>query len=376
MSVPSIASSLEMDSVAALPPSAAADLLGLIKPPSLNNTYGALVLGTVFGLMLYGLTVHQTYRYGRLYPKDSLWLKALVAGILVMETLHITLCIVAVYYHLVDNYFNPLSLLEGHCFYAFRVYQIGSHTIYKSLVAVALVCMVCTFGFMIAATVLGFRLSLNDFQHVSWLVSAIFGCTVLADICLAGTLVVFLLRSRTGSRRTDSLIELLIIYSINTGVLTTIFGLLGFIFAIILPGNLIYIGISVVGVKLYANSVLAVLNSRRSLSRRMMRGLEVGSFEPARMYHDSDCERGAGPGADDDDDPLETWKVRDGRDGTAAQSSMANITFATRTSHEYTVGVDATSRSSGETRGGSGRAAAVRDSGSDEDMAGVGSVLA
>ncbi|KAI0773043.1 hypothetical protein BD413DRAFT_310771 [Trametes elegans] len=291
----------------------AGDPLAALPPlPSLDNTYGALLIGTFLGLMLYGLTVHQTYRYFRLYPTDVRWLKGLVMSILTLETLHTTLCMVAVYYHLVTNYFNPESLLVGHwatrlltpttgvtillcqSFYAFRVYRIGSHVIYRLLVAVAVICMVLVLGFTIAATVEGFRLSLNDFQRVSWLVSAIFGCAVLVDLCLTGTLVVVLLRSRTGFKRTDSLIEVLIIYSINTGLLTSIFGLLCFIFAKILPGNLIYIGISVVGVKLYANSVLAVLNSRRALSDRMVEGFEVGSFEP------SFSRRG----------PVDTWKVR------------------------------------------------------------------
>ncbi|EIW52174.1 uncharacterized protein TRAVEDRAFT_32023 [Trametes versicolor FP-101664 SS1] len=270
--------------------------------PALDNTYGALTLGTVFGLMLYGLTVHQTYRYSRLYPKDGPWLKRLVCGILAFETLHTTLGIAAVYYHLVTNYFNPATLLLGHwstrlltpttgltiilcqSFYAFRVYVIGSHYIYRVLVGLAAVFMFTSFGFMVAATVEGFILSLSDFKRVSWLVSAMFGFAVLVDVCLTGTLVTVLLRSRTGFKRTDSLIEVLIVYAINTGLLTSIFGLLCFIFAIILPGNLIYIGFSIVGVKLYANSVLAVLNSRRSLSDRMFESaFEMGSFEPGRF---------------------------------------------------------------------------------------------
>ncbi|KAJ3012059.1 hypothetical protein NUW54_g1983 [Trametes sanguinea] len=40
--------------------------------------------------------------------------------------------------------------------------------------------------------------------------------------------------------------------------------------AIILPGNLIYAGVSIVGTKLYANSVLAVLNSRQYINERWM----------------------------------------------------------------------------------------------------------
>ena len=103
-----------------------------------------------------------------------------------------------------------------------------------------------------------------------------------------------------------------------------IVGLLGFVFvrpleslrhagiipnrllqAIILPGNFIYIGISVVGTKLYANSVLAVyapfdpshlssaiadrdppplrLNSRRALANKMLAGFEMDSFDPQNV---------------------------------------------------------------------------------------------
>ncbi|KAI0656145.1 hypothetical protein C8Q70DRAFT_395455 [Cubamyces menziesii] len=45
--------------------------------------------------------------------------------------------------------------------------------------------------------------------------------------------------------------------------------MLAFIFAIVLPGNLIYAGFSIIGTKLYANSVLAVLNSRNSIINRV-----------------------------------------------------------------------------------------------------------
>ncbi|KAI0350804.1 hypothetical protein OH77DRAFT_1007132 [Trametes cingulata] len=304
-----------------LPPNSTAASPPMVPPagppqlPALDNTLGALLLGTFLGLMLYGLTVHQTYRYWRLYPKDVSWLKCLVSGILTVETLHTTLCMIAVYYHLVTNYFKPATLLVGHwstrlltpttgltillcqSFYAFRVYLIGPHYVYRLLVSVAIVFMVCVLGFTTAATIEGFRLSLEDFQHVSWLISAVFGCAVVVDLCLTGTLVIVLLRSRTGFKRTDSLIEVLIIYSINTGLLTSIFGVLCFIFAIILPGNLVYIGISIVGVKLYANSVLAVLNSRRSLSDRMLSGFEAGSFEPSLSLRPTR-------------EPLGPWKVR------------------------------------------------------------------
>lgn len=71
-----------------------------------------------------------------------------------------------------------------------------------------------------------------------------FGFAVLVDVCLTGTLVTVLLRSRTGFKRcvhdyggigiaanrdnlayrTDSLIEVLIVYAINTGAYPHLYG--------------------------------------------------------------------------------------------------------------------------------------------------------
>ncbi|KAI0759573.1 hypothetical protein BD413DRAFT_271539 [Trametes elegans] len=53
-----------------------------IQLPSLGDTYGALFIGMCFCILLYGLTLHQTYRYFRLYPKDRPLLKILVRKLL------------------------------------------------------------------------------------------------------------------------------------------------------------------------------------------------------------------------------------------------------------------------------------------------------
>lgn len=70
--------------------------MALPQVSSLDNTFGALAVGTYVGLVwvscsclilghyspifgsLYGVSMHQAYRYFRLYPNDSTWLKSLV----------------------------------------------------------------------------------------------------------------------------------------------------------------------------------------------------------------------------------------------------------------------------------------------------------
>ncbi|KAJ3005069.1 hypothetical protein NUW54_g4508 [Trametes sanguinea] len=79
---------------------------------ALTESLGAILLGTIFGSMLYGLMLHQTYRYWRLYPNDKFILKGLVASIVVMETFHMVLWIIVCYEFLIVDYLNPLKIVS------------------------------------------------------------------------------------------------------------------------------------------------------------------------------------------------------------------------------------------------------------------------
>ncbi|KAH9858032.1 hypothetical protein C2E23DRAFT_880705 [Lenzites betulinus] len=293
-------------------------ILGLPGLPSLNSTLGAILLGCIFGFMLYALMLHQTYRYFRMYPGDGLPLKGLILTIVLMETFHTVLWIIICYQYLVVNYFNPLNLIQTHwyikltipmtaitgmfsqIFYAGRVYYIGPQLKYRLLVAAAVFVMLLSLGWDFAATVKVFRATtIFEFSHWTWIVAVAYGLAVLCDLITALALIFVLRRSRTGVKRTDTVVDALVMYTVNTGLLTTILGSLVFIFAIVYPDNLIYAGLSIPGVKLYSNSVLAMLNSRRSLSERMMQNFEAGTNGQVRASRPSTPHTA-----------LETWNVR------------------------------------------------------------------
>ncbi|KAJ8487653.1 hypothetical protein ONZ51_g4037 [Trametes cubensis] len=330
---------------------ACANLGGLANDVYIGDMYGGVqaacsgqhIWGSTSGL--YGLTLHQTYRYYRLYPKDRLWIKCLIALIVLLETLHTIMCIASLYYQLVTHYFDLETLTEGNMrltrralsgggpheppvpmvftkcinrvkltrlsvvpsFYVYRVYQrkclfpeewldmrliashpqVGSHYGYKLPVFMAIACMLCDLAFMIAAIVQAFLLDLDEFSHFGWLVSAIFSDRLQKVNPMTWSPMPDEPDTHHRLVRTDSTIEVLIVYAVNTGLLVGyIFDLLSFVFALILPGNLIYVSVGSVGVKLYATSVLAVLNSRRSLSARLMHDFELGSLDPRRMQAD------------------------------------------------------------------------------------------
>ncbi|PIL32235.1 hypothetical protein GSI_05480 [Ganoderma sinense ZZ0214-1] len=263
-----------------------ADPLALLpKVPALDNTFGAVLLGTFIALILYGITLHQSYRYFRMYPADLPSLKWLVSFVVVLETVTSAMSMHVCYHYLVSSYFNPPALLRGmwsidlfpvisgivmvstQSFFVRRVYVLGRG--YRIFVVFAVFLCFIEMGFFIAATTEAFIIpTFEGFKHVTWLVSTGSTMAVTSDIIITTMLIFALRQSRTGVKRTDSMLDVMIMYSINTGLLTGIFNLLSLLFAFIRPGDLIYIGFGIPGTKMYANTLMAALNSRRSLAAK------------------------------------------------------------------------------------------------------------
>ncbi|PIL33606.1 hypothetical protein GSI_04229 [Ganoderma sinense ZZ0214-1] len=253
-------------------------LESLLHLPTLDETYGALLIGTFIGILLYGVFVHQVYRYTQMYKDDSLAVKFTVFSLMAVDTLHTIASSHSCYTYLVSHYFTPLALLEGiwsiqsqpilaglgvlvsQSFFARRVYIISPK--YRILVAISLLLTFATFGFAKipeAGTVIAFKLhAFTQYEHFYWIDSAACGCAVAADMLTTSVLIFTLRRNRTGFRRTDTIINSLVQYSINTGLLTGIINCMALVFAIARPETFIWIGLELVGVRLYTNSVMAV----------------------------------------------------------------------------------------------------------------------
>ncbi|KAI0628321.1 hypothetical protein C8Q77DRAFT_1162318 [Trametes polyzona] len=259
-------------------------VIGGLSPPY-PTTIGAVALGFLIGMMLYGLTIYQLYVYVRLYYKDRLLIKGFVAIVFGLETVHTALWVLVGYHYVIAQPFTPDVLAHGYwsaqltvictsmtigvtqCFYTCRVYMIGLR--HRWLVIPAVVSLLADKGFALAAGIKAFTTttSIFDFERLGWLISVSYGLAGVTDVILATSLVFVLYRARTGSRRGDSMLDTLILYAIKTAQVAywPSYSSVVTYLVLILPGNLIYAGISIVGTKLYANSVLAVLNSRREI---------------------------------------------------------------------------------------------------------------
>ncbi|KAM5544701.1 hypothetical protein V8D89_001599 [Ganoderma adspersum] len=254
--------------------------------PSLDNTYGAILLGTFGGLMLYGLTIHQAFRYSHLpsYKTDATYIKVTVAIVLVLETFYSALSMLSCYHYSITNYANPEALFHGtwslnllpvstgiavavsQSYFAYRLFKFNPR--YAPIIALAVILLIGESALSIALTIEAFvQPDLSDYQNSSWMLSgAMRGMIVAADGILTVMLTILLHRSRTGFKSTDSMLNVLILYTINTGLLTGTTSLISFILGVAFPHTLIGDGMSLCMAKLYTNSMLAVLNSRDFLS--------------------------------------------------------------------------------------------------------------
>ncbi|KAF4622248.1 hypothetical protein D9613_009607 [Agrocybe pediades] len=100
---------------------------------------------------------------------------------------------------------------------------------------------------------------------VDYLLYISFAAAVASDSLVAISLCSLLFWSRTGIKRTDSILTILMAFTINTGLLTSICAMACLITYAIWPQRFIFMGLYFALSKLYVNSLLASLNARRSL---------------------------------------------------------------------------------------------------------------
>ncbi|KAI0326372.1 hypothetical protein GY45DRAFT_1310549, partial [Cubamyces sp. BRFM 1775] len=110
-----------------------------IVPPvqmsSPDDSLGAVMLGTFISLIIYGVTLHQVYRYLRLFPRDSRILKTLVVFVLILDTTTSAFSILVCYVDLIQDAYKPIELLNSSwsidvlplcwSFFAWRVWRVA-----------------------------------------------------------------------------------------------------------------------------------------------------------------------------------------------------------------------------------------------------------
>ncbi|KAI0641038.1 hypothetical protein C8Q79DRAFT_430537 [Trametes meyenii] len=232
--------------------------------PSLTLTFGLLLIGTFLGLVFYGMTIYQTVWYLRAYTSDPQRLKLTVIAVFIADSVHSSLCIATV-----------VPVIIGQSFYARRVcVMVPGLRTYTTMVVGALA--LCELVTTCVTTVDGSVLLPSALGTSSSVVTLATG--LVAESLLTSALIVILYRSRTGIKSTDSLLNVLIVYTINTGLLTSTLAILCLVFIVTQPQNFLYAFMSILTTKSYINSMLVVLNSRHSLAKRTQGIMAMGTL--------------------------------------------------------------------------------------------------
>ncbi|KAJ3908347.1 hypothetical protein F5879DRAFT_937770 [Lentinula edodes] len=252
----------------------------MAQAATLDNTMGAMFIGVLFAAVLYGAACIQTWYY-YIHQKDRWPLRFLVAAVMIVDTLHQALIAHTVYTYLITNFGNAPELLNTvwsllaevlvngftavfvQSFLAHRVWQLSNGNIWISVPAFLLVAAefvsVFVFG-VIGLTRVHTFVELSDIlKGLSITVNVL---AAVADTYIAGLLTLLLHTSRTGFQRSDSIINKLIIFSINTGALTSLCAIASMLSILLAPATFIYISFFFCMGRLYANSLLATLNIR------------------------------------------------------------------------------------------------------------------
>ncbi|EMD36458.1 hypothetical protein CERSUDRAFT_84619 [Gelatoporia subvermispora B] len=248
----------------------------------LDNSLGAAYVGNIVSAILYGVTNVQTYQYYKQARRDPLVVKIVVAVLWVLNTLHLAFICHAIYSYAVTNFANPLAILHPtwsimasvevtglsdltvRAMFCRRVWALSNHNwiLTSALLLIALLCYATSTVFAVEGLNIGFL----EWPRISWVLYTSFASGVVADLLLTTTLCTLLKRQRNGMIRTDSLLRVLIAYTINTGAITSLCSICCLaIYANTPPDSFEYFAFYSVLPTLLLNALLGTLNARKTL---------------------------------------------------------------------------------------------------------------
>ncbi|KAK7453505.1 hypothetical protein VKT23_011782 [Stygiomarasmius scandens] len=103
-------------------------------------------------------------------------------------------------------------------------------------------------------------------KHLMWLFSLGLSISAFVDVYITITMFIILKKSREHSLTLNSIIDSMIIYSFENGLMTSVVTVASLLCWVTMD-NLVFLGLHFVASKLYANSTLAVFNYRMHLRR-------------------------------------------------------------------------------------------------------------
>ncbi|KAI0326383.1 hypothetical protein GY45DRAFT_1373999 [Cubamyces sp. BRFM 1775] len=244
---------------------------------------GPQLLGQFINWGLMGALSVQIYLYHVMFPKDPISLRGFVYGLFVFEWIQTGLITENAFNVFVYNFGDVPNVLKFHnswfsvpvmCgvvsvsvqfFYARRIFVLSG-----SYIIAGVICLLAlTQGSAaIASGVLLKNIhTAADQKATTPAIATWLGGSALVDIVIAVTMTILLLKTKTGFRRSDSLVNKLVRLVIESGTITASVAIVDVVMFAALPQTLYHECPALALAKLYANMMVTSLNNRAFLQR-------------------------------------------------------------------------------------------------------------
>ncbi|KIM46054.1 hypothetical protein M413DRAFT_441116 [Hebeloma cylindrosporum] len=267
---------------------------------------GVVLLGLFLNTYLYGLVTYQFIIYYNTKFNDRLWIKSIVGLLFVLDTVHSAVAVYAGWEMCVTNYANPSVLAYvswtipftavATALAAFITQIFLGHRVLiltKNIPLVTFIGLLSLLGFFFgvyAGIYSGILHAVAKFGPLGPFVTCWLVFQTSADILITCVLSFVLSRSRTGFRRTDTIINRIIRGAVQTGLFASIFALAD-LFSFMLHRNTnLYAMFAYPLGRIYTNTLLDTLNARTAL--KAMDGTEIEN-DSYRMQHQTHTISGA-----------------------------------------------------------------------------------
>ncbi|KAJ7500845.1 hypothetical protein B0H11DRAFT_1994661 [Mycena galericulata] len=268
---------------------------------------------------LFGTLNIQLFLYYQAFPNDRLFNKCLVYTVYALEFIQ-TMLITYAAFETFGYRFGDLSALGdvrfewfsvpvmsgivsflvafiGQSFYAYRLFLLSkSRWLPLFIVVIALMSSIGaflagSFSFKVGSD-LPLLHSKRNFGIGVWL-----GGAASTDIIITAAMSYYLWKSKTGFRETHALVSRLIRLTIETGSVTAVVAIIDFTLFFGIPDKPYFIAAGIILPKLYANTILAVLNARFQIAggRGSNPSVDFLTFPNIRNIDGPNTPSGTGP---------------------------------------------------------------------------------
>lgn len=257
---------------------------------NMTPVLGPLFWGTLFSMVLTGITVVQAYHY---FPsKDRTVVQYIASSMLFLDLLSSALSAQALSHYLLPNFGSTIPLerlapaLAIECvattfiivisqfYFAWQVYALGQANFIKYVASAAVIVLsLLAFAGGLACSATMFLYASHILTTRNRLFNAMAGLAkssaALADIIATSFLCYSLGYSRTGIRATDSVLKTLIGFVIQRGLLVTLVQTAFLIIFYASSSRLYWLGLHSNMTRVYANTFFAMLHGREGLKKEL-----------------------------------------------------------------------------------------------------------